>query len=222
MKIRHPALLRGIGFGIGWLVRAWIGSLRYRRVTLDPGVDPLLAGQTRRFIYSFWHETLLLPAFRYSQTPTKVLISEHADGELIAQACRHLGLGVIRGSTTRGGARAIRQILKLGGKKHLVFTPDGPRGPRRQVQSGLVIVAARTGLPIVPVGFAYHKAWRLNSWDRFALPCPFSPAIGVLGEPIVVPATANKDELETWRQKAQEAMDRIMTLAEEIASKEEW
>lgn len=222
MKLRHPVLLRAAGCGIAWVVRAWIGTLRYRRVLLHPEVDPLTPGQRRRYIYSFWHETLLLPAWQYSQTPTKVLISEHADGELIAQACRHLGLGVVRGSTTRGGMKAIREILKLGGTKHLVVTPDGPRGPRRVVQAGMVYLAARTGLPIVPVGFGYRKAWRMDSWDRFAVPCPFSPAVGVIGAPLRVPEEVSKEELEHWREKAQAGMDEVMAQAEQLARKEQW
>lgn len=222
MKLRHPELLRAAGCLAAWVVRGWVGSLRYRRVLLGPDVDPTTPGQPRRYLYAFWHETLLLPALRYSGTPTKVLISEHADGELIAQACRHLGLGVIRGSTTRGGAKALRQILKLGGTKHLVVTPDGPKGPRRQFQPGAVFLASRTGLPIIPVGFAYHKEWRLNSWDRFALPCPFSPAVGVLGEPLVVPPDADRAALEALRQTAQAAMDRVTALAEERAAAERW
>jgi lysophospholipid acyltransferase (LPLAT)-like uncharacterized protein len=220
MKIRHPLFLRGAGFAAAGLVRLWISTLRYKQIVLDPVADPTVPGQPRRFLYSFWHETLLLPAFRYRRTPTKVLISEHADGELIAQACRHLGLGVVRGSTTRGGAKAVREILNLGGTKHIVVTPDGPRGPRRVVQPGLVYLAARTGLPIVAVGFAYHRCWRLNSWDRFALPWPFSPAVGVLSPPIVVPPDAGKNDMEAWRQAAQEAMDRVTRLAEERAEKE--
>src|SRR5262249_36966311 len=160
-----PLLIRGAAFLAALAVRTWIGTLRYRRFLLGPDADPTTPGQRGRFIYSFWHETLLLPALRYSHTPTKVLISEHADGELIAQACRPLGLGLVRGSTTRGGVKAIREILDLGGKYHVVVTPDGPRGPRRVVQPGLAYLAARTGLPIVPVGFGYHKAWRLDSWD---------------------------------------------------------
>ncbi|MFO0845234.1 MAG: lysophospholipid acyltransferase family protein [Gemmataceae bacterium] len=222
MKLRHPLLLRGVGFAVGWLVKAWVGTLRYRRVLLGPDADPTTPGQAGRFLYTFWHETLLLPAFRYSQTPTKVLISEHADGELIAQACRHLGLGVVRGSTTRGGVKAVREVLKLGGKKHLVVTPDGPRGPRRQFQQGAIFLAARTGLPIVPVGFAYHNCWRLRSWDRFALPCPFSPAVGVLGAPIRVPPDAGRHDIELWRQKGQAAMDEVTARAEEAARQERW
>ena len=220
MKIRHPLLLRAAGFAAAGLVRAWVSTLRYRRVLLGPDADPTTPGQRGRFIYSFWHETLLLPAYQYSRTPTKVLISEHADGELIAQACSYLGLGVVRGSTTRGGAKAIREILKLKGRYHLVVTPDGPQGPRRVVQPGLIYLSARTGLPIVPVGFAFHKDWRCNSWDRFALPCPLSPAVGVLGAPIVVPPDAGKNDMEAWRQTAQGAMDHVTALAEEKARRE--
>jgi hypothetical protein len=222
VKIRHPLLLRGAGFTVAWLVKAWVGTLRYRRVLLGPDADPTSPGQPGRFLYAFWHETLLLPAFQYGRTPTKVLISEHADGELIAQACRHLGLGVVRGSTTRGGAKAVREILKLGGKKHLVVTPDGPRGPRRQFQPGAVFLASRTGLPIVPVGFAYHRCWRARSWDRFALPWPFSPAVGVLGAAIRIPADLERGEIEAWRQKGQAAMDEVTARAEEAASQEPW
>src|SRR5947209_5783735 len=131
MKIRHPALIGGAGFGIAWAIRLWVGTVRYRCVSLDAEADPLLPGQTRRFIYSFWHETMLMPAWQYRRTPTDVLISDHADGEMIARACQRLGMGVVRGSDTRGGVKAIRQILEQGGTRNIVITPDGPRGPRR-------------------------------------------------------------------------------------------
>src|SRR5687767_7078767 len=88
MKIRHPAMLRAGGFAASLVIKALVGSLRYRVRAADPATDPLLPGQRRRFIYAFWHEYLLLPAYRYGWTPTKVLISQHADGELIAQTCR--------------------------------------------------------------------------------------------------------------------------------------
>jgi len=222
MKIRHPFFLKAAGFSIGWIVKFWIGSLRYRRVMEDPTVDPFLPGQARRFIYAFWHETLLLPAMQYRYTPSRVLISQHADGEMIAQACRHLGLGVIRGSTTRGGVEAVRKIMKLEGKYHIVVTPDGPRGPRRSVQPGLVFLASKTRLPIVPVGFGYHWCRQLNSWDRFGLPFPFSPAVGYIGKPLEIPENMGKGNLELWREKTQQAMDRVMAQAEQLAKKERY
>ena len=97
-------------------------------------------------------------------------------------------MGVIRGSGTRGAVKAVRQILEQGGTRNVVFTPDGPRGPRRVVEPTMIRLAGRTGLPIVPVGFAFRHCKRLRSWDRFALPRPFTRAVGVIGHRIEVPA----------------------------------
>jgi lysophospholipid acyltransferase (LPLAT)-like uncharacterized protein len=216
MKIRHPALIRMAGLVIAWLVRLWLGTVRYRCRALGPRVEPTEPGLEGRYIYAFWHETILLPAYHYRRTPTHVLISEHADGEMIARACGHLGLGVVRGSTTRRGVQAVRQIVEMQGRSHLVITPDGPRGPRRQVQPGVVFLAARTGLPIVPVGFAYRRAWRMRSWDRFAVPVPFTSAVGVLGVPIHVPAGSDREALEQYGVQVERALEDTMRVAEEM------
>jgi lysophospholipid acyltransferase (LPLAT)-like uncharacterized protein len=216
MKIRHPFLILTAGWVIACLVRLWVGTVRYRCRALRSQVEPTQPGLQGRFIYAFWHETILLPAYHYRGTGSHVLISEHADGEMIARACQHLGLGVVRGSTTRNGVKAIRQILDMKGRSHLVITPDGPRGPRRQVQPGLVYLAARTGLPIVPVGFAYKRAWRMRSWDRFAVPRPGTEAVGVLGEPMTVPANADKAELEQYRLRVERSLEDATRVAEEM------
>ena len=129
-----------------------------------------------------------MPAYHYGRRDIHVLISEHADGQMIAEACRHLGFRVVRGSATRGGVEAVRQMVRRSRSAHLAITPDGPRGPRRQVQPGVVYLAAPTGLPIVPFGIAFERAWRMNSWDRFAVPWPWSGAVCVTAEPIHVPA----------------------------------
>jgi lysophospholipid acyltransferase (LPLAT)-like uncharacterized protein len=218
MKIRHPLLIGAAGLLIAWLVRAWIATVRYRCRALAARLEPTEPALRGRFIYAFWHETLLLPAYHYAGTPTHVLISQHADGEMIARACRRLGLGVVRGSTTRGGARALREMIGQKGSTHLVVTPDGPRGPRRRVQPGLVHLAARTGLPVVPVGFACRRAWRLRSWDRFVLPRPFTRAVGVLGAPLVVPADADRAVLEAFRLKAEAALEDATRVAEAMVA----
>src|SRR5262245_687324 len=186
MKIRHPLLIRALSFVIAWIIRLWIGTLRYRYRHLGPNVDPHQPGLRRHYIYAFWHEYMLLLAYQYAGPDIYVLISQHADGQLIAEVCRHLGFSTVRGSTTRGGAEAVRQMMRFGREAHLAITPDGPRGPRRKVQQGLVYLAARTGLAIVPIGIAYSKSWRMGSWDRFALPKPWSLAVCITGEPIEV------------------------------------
>jgi lysophospholipid acyltransferase (LPLAT)-like uncharacterized protein len=222
MKIRHPLLIKAFGLATAALVRLWMGTLRYRHHAQGPDLTPHQPGLKGRYIYAFWHENMLVPAHQYSRPDAHVLISQHADGQLIAEACRHLRLKVVTGSTTRGGVEAMRQLVRLAGKSHLVLTPDGPRGPRRRVQAGLVYLAARTGLPIVPVGFAYQRAWRLRSWDRFVLPWPWSAVIGVTLEPVQVPANLGRGELETYRARVEQALEQATGLAERLVERQRW
>ena len=216
MKIRHPILIQAVGFAIAWVVRLWIGTLRYRYRPMGANYDPNRPGFQGRYLYAFWHENILVPAYHYARRDIHVLISEHADGRMIAEACRHLGFRVVRGSATRGGARAVRQMWRRSRSAHLAITPDGPRGPRRRVQPGVVYLAALTGLPIVPFGIAFTRAWRMNSWDRFAVPCPWSEAVCVTAEPIHVPENVRKDQFEHYRQKVEDAMNAATEAAERI------
>src|SRR5919199_910181 len=127
MKLRHPGLLKAAGLAAAWAVRLWMGTLRYRYRPLGLDVDPNQPGLRGRYIYAFWHENLLLPAYRYGRPDVWVLISQHADGQLIAEVCRRLHFSLVRGSTTRGGVEAVRQMLRAGRECHLAITPDGPR-----------------------------------------------------------------------------------------------
>jgi lysophospholipid acyltransferase (LPLAT)-like uncharacterized protein len=104
----------------------------------------------------------------------------------------------------------VRQLLKQDSSALLAFTPDGPRGPRRQFQPGAAYVASRTGLPIIPVGFAYERAWRASSWDRFVIPKPFSRAACYGGEPFFVPPEADATQLAEFQQRANDTM-RVVT-----------
>src|SRR4051812_48250566 len=106
MRIRHPFLIKALGWAGSWFLRGWMSTLRYRQHCQAPNVDPWLPNQQERFIYAFWHENLLLPAYCYRRGHVSVLISQHADGELIAEVCRHLRFHPVRGSSTRGGIEA--------------------------------------------------------------------------------------------------------------------
>src|SRR6185312_15039903 len=112
----------------------------------------------------------------------------------------------------------IRQLTRAAGpRRNLAVTPDGPRGPRRSIQPGIVYIASRTGMKIVPVGIGYRNAWKLRSWDRFAIPKPFSRACCVAGEPIGVPPHLRGAGLEDQRRIVQFEMDRLSAAAEEWA-----
>ena len=216
MKIRHPSAVKVLGFLVACLVRVWIGLVHFRYRPIGPNLDPNRRGFRGRYLYAFWHENLLMPAYQYGRSDIHVLVSKHADGELISQACRRLGFRLVRGSSTRDYVEAVRTMLRLSRTAHLAVTPDGPRGPRRRVQPGVVYLAARTGLPIVPMGFAYRRAWRLPSWDRFALPCPGSDVVLVTTEPVHVPPDVRKEQLEVYRLRVEDALLRAEEAAQRL------
>ncbi|MDX2038384.1 MAG: lysophospholipid acyltransferase family protein [Isosphaeraceae bacterium] len=207
MKIRHPALIEAIGILGARAVKSLVGSNHFHFRYADPSVDPAVARRDgRRFIYAFYHEVMLFPAFYWAWPEMQILISDHRDGEMITRVVRRLGFGVVRGSTTRGGARALREMTHRVDRGHLCVTPDGPRGPRRSVQQGLVYLASRTGLPIVGAGMAFQGPWRASSWDRFAVPRPFRAACCVVPEAVTVPPDADRDTLEACRTEVERRM----------------
>lgn len=217
MKLRHPMLIRLAALLGAIVIRLWMSTMRVRIVSAD-GLKHPVDPATQRFIYAFWHESLLAPLV--SRPKIRVLISQHRDGELIAQCCGWLGVGTIRGSSSRGGSQALLEMIRNSGEStHLGITPDGPQGPRRQLQPGAVMVASQTGLPIVPVGVGYLKAWRANSWDRFAIPRPFSTLIGVIGQPIKIPADLDRHSLATWKQHVEDQLLSMTALAEDWAER---
>lgn len=140
-----------------------------------------------RFILAFWHRHLLLMPYAYRGTRISVLVSQSRDGELIARTVARLGIDSSRGSSSRGGIAGMRSLLRKAAEGwDIAFTPDGPRGPLREVQPGVILAAAATGLPIQPVAIAASRAKLLRSWDRFLVPLPFSKVHIVYGEPLTV------------------------------------
>ena len=207
MKIEHPLLVRAVGCTGAWLVRRLGNTIDYHFRYEDSSVNPEVARRLdQRYIYAFFHEVMLFPAHYWAWPSMHILISDHRDGELITQVIKRLGFGVVRGSSTRGGARALREMTSKIDMGNLCVTPDGPRGPRRQVQQGLVYLASRTGLPIVGAGMAFKNPWRATSWDRFCVPRPHSKAACVAPAPVTVPPDADRETLEACRALVERRM----------------
>lgn len=165
-------------------------------------------------IYAFWHRMMLVlgPVGRNSNI--HVLISQHTDGEYIAQVIKRLGYVVIRGSTTRGGARAmINLVRKARTGFPIAITPDGPRGPRYVVQTGIIYLGQKSGVPILPAALGLSSYWELPSWDRFIIPKPFSKALVLYGDPIYVPPKLNKEQIEEYRLRLQKSLEKITETA---------
>lgn len=217
MKLRQPWLIKLAALIGAIAVRLWMSTIRYRLFLADRRVDPTDPTFGGRYIYALWHETLMGMAGRTWGAKMHILVSQHADGELIARICQHIGWGVVRGSTTRGGAAAMREMLNLSSQALLAVTPDGPRGPRRHVQPGVVFLASHTGLAIVPIGVAYRRAWRARSWDRFAIPWPWTLAACVTAPTVQVPPDLSREELEQYRVVVEQRMLEATAEAEKRA-----
>lgn len=141
------------------------------------------------FIMACWHGELLMIPYAYlhykKKPNVKLFISEHFDGELIAKTLGFFGFGTIRGSTTRGGAKALIKAIKdVKEGSDIGITPDGPKGPRHEVQDGIIAIAKKTKKKIYLVEIKPSKYWQFNSWDKFVVPKPFSELNYFISEPI--------------------------------------
>ncbi len=200
-----------IAFAASLLLRLLVLTLRVRVE------DPARLRRMREggvFIPVFWHNRLLLiPVVwnrffaRHRPVSGMALTSTSRDGELIAQFLKRFRLEPIRGSATRRGSTALREIVRFVRRGHDVgITPDGSRGPVYEIKGGLVLLAQLTGAPVLPFSFEYSSAWRLKTWDRFIIPKPFSRVTFILGDLHGVRRTNTPEEFEVERARCQEAM----------------
>ena len=188
------------------LIRVLYASLRVRHARAHHADD------TPQFILAFWHECVLMSLHSRWRVPTKAIISRSKDGEIVAGVLERYGAETARGSSSRGGEIALREVLRdIRSGKNISLTPDGPKGPRRVVKEGVVFIAQASGLPIVPFHFTAKRKTLLRSWDRHIVPMPFSRALYVYGEPIVVPRDG---DAETWRVAIEIAMNALADEAE--------
>jgi len=184
----------------------WIGEENLNPIREDKG----------RVLYAFWHGRMLILSYSHRWQKIHVLISQHRDGELIASIIERLGFATIRGSTTRGGTKAIFEMAKKGVDGYdVAITPDGPKGPRFKVQPGTIYIAQRSGLPIIPVTNSAKSRWTLSSWDGFLIPKPFSKAVIMIGEPIYVSPESTPQELE---EKKEELEKKLVELTQKADS----
>jgi lysophospholipid acyltransferase (LPLAT)-like uncharacterized protein len=149
-------------------------------------------------VVALWHDQLLAPTYAFRNRNYATMASKSADGEYIARMLHYWRYQVARGSSSRGGDSALRELVDLVRRGHTVaLTADGPRGPRHRLKLGVLRLAQRTGVPVVPVAAVASHAWRFNSWDRFMLPKPLSRVVVLFGEAVSVPADLEQDGLIT-------------------------
>lgn len=203
---------------VAWIARLGVLLLRalaftWRVRIINGDIPRALDERGEAFIHVLWHGQLLPLTWAHRNRQISVIVSEHSDGEILARVMHALGCRTVRGSTSRGAARALLGACReLEAGFDLAITPDGPRGPARTVAPGAVIIAQRTGAAMVPVAASANRAWRLRSWDRFLIPKPFARITVAYGEPIRIAADTPRDatrELDAVR----EGIDRAVEIA---------
>jgi lysophospholipid acyltransferase (LPLAT)-like uncharacterized protein len=169
----------------------------------------------RGFLYAFWHGRQVFLVYLHRGDRIRPLVSQSQDGELITRVCRAFGIEPIRGSSSRGGAEALLELRRqVDEGARIGVTPDGPRGPLRKVQPGILFLAQKTGRPIVPVAYGARKAWTFKGWDEFLVPKPFNRIAMVYGEPITI---GPSDDLARRAIDLQLALNAVGREADSIA-----
>ena len=187
----------------------------------DQSTDDLLTSdpKSQLAIVAFWHEYIIsaAPGIGSSANIT-ALCSQHRDGEMVALTCEGAGMNVVRGSTSRGGAAAIRQLKHFAKFSNIGLTPDGPRGPRRKMSPGLIFLASKLGLPIIPIGVGVSRPIRLNTWDRFVIPTPLSRIRMIIGPRVPIPRKNSREELAAKSESLEQVLNDLTDEAEAWAA----
>ena len=159
-------------------------------------------------IYSFWHDRIFLSTYFWRNRGIVVMTSQSFDGEYIARFIQRFGFGAIRGSSSQGGARALVEMVKSMRRGHsMAFTVDGPRGPRYEVKPGPLILAKKSGNPLMPFVIESKHYWTVNSWDKMQIPAPFGKALVIIGEPIYVEPDADEADIDAKLTEFQRSLD---------------
>jgi lysophospholipid acyltransferase (LPLAT)-like uncharacterized protein len=209
-QYRKAAVIAALGAPV---IRA-LGSTYRWRVDGFSHYESIVASG-KQPIFAFWHGRILPATLFWKNRGIVVITSQNFDGEWIAGIIRRFGYGTARGSTSRGGVRALVQLRRdLADGKPAAFTIDGPRGPARVAQPGAVFLAGATGHPLLPFHIEADRSWTMGSWDRTQVPKPFSRVRVAIGEPIVVP-----DSEETTIEMKRVELERALAALEHTANR---
>ena len=193
----------------GYLVIECVGhTVRWKSIGSENLEKIFKSGQ--RAIFTFWHGRIFPSTFYWRNRGIVVMTSQNLDGEGIAQCIQRFGFGVARGSSSRGGFRALAQLVRdIRNGKDAAFTIDGPRGPRYIAKQGPILLAFKTGAAVFCFHISMRRHIQLKSWDEFQIPVPFTEAVVLYGEPIWAPQDSSEDDLRDLHAKMQQTLDEL-------------
>ena len=210
--LNSPSFQGFIAFIGSWYIKFVYLTCRWKRINFEC-IDHYV-NQDKPFIICFWHGRLaMLPTSWRWKKPFKMLLSSHRDGQLIADVLSHFGIGVITGSTTRGGAKAALGLVKAVRSGVIIgITPDGPKGPAHKVSQGIATISKLVQADIIPVSYSTSRHKTLKTWDRFHFPFPFSRGVFIVANPIPYPKS--EEDLESCKSKIERSLNDITNKAD--------
>ncbi len=192
-----------------WAIRAIGGTLRWQVEGWENYKS--IHAANKNVIFTFWHGRIFTGTYFWRNRGIVVMTSRNRDGEYIARVIRRFGYGAARGSSTRGGKRALVEMIhELRRKKDVAFTIDGPRGPRYVAKPGAIWIGSKTGDAVFPFHMSAERFWVLNSWDHFQIPKPFSRVLVLMGVPIYVKPDATEADLEESQLALQRSLEDLL------------
>jgi lysophospholipid acyltransferase (LPLAT)-like uncharacterized protein len=211
LKIRAAAIL------FSWAIRFIGATIRFDSRGMEHFDEVAAAGRVP--IYTFWHDRIFSGTYFFRRRGIVIMTSQSFDGEYIARFIQKFGYGAIRGSSTRGGVRALVEMIRAMRRDLPVgFSVDGPKGPRYEVKAGPVLLAQKTGNPMVPFVLQPRSFWTLNSWDRMQIPRPFTRCLVSVAKPVYVPKNVSDKLIQEKRQELEDVLLRLNEEATEWRS----
>jgi lysophospholipid acyltransferase (LPLAT)-like uncharacterized protein len=218
MKIRSRWAIRLLGRTLAACARVYFRFLKTEFHLHTPLTSPYDEKGETVYLYCLWHHSILCAIFCGRSVRLAGLVSKHEDGSYVADAMDCVDLTPIRGSSRRGGAAAMKQMIDATARLNIAIATDGPRGPHHVVKEGIIFLASQSGRAILPTAVSATRAWRpWVKWSYLLIPKPFSRVVMVGGAPFYVPPEMSRDEREVYRKKLQDVMDELEAKAERIA-----
>ncbi len=221
MKIRNPFIARALVKCCLYLLRLLYSSCRIILYEEEPNSSPyskpirswsyntdyIAEPAQEKHLYCMWHDILLMSTFCGVSENMAALVSQHRDGGYLSIILEELGIKPIRGSSRRGGSKAVKQCLKAAENYHISITPDGPTGPRHQLKPGIVFLASQSGRKIVPVTSSCKRYWRIRAkWSDMLIPKPFTTVLVITGKHFSIPEKLEREQLQDYVEELEQYM----------------
>ncbi len=216
----YKVSLKVIPFVFVWLTRIWFSTCRLT-VHGQEHMDQIKAAGTPA-IASFWHYGVLYILYFFRKESGVAMVSASRDGEYISRVVEKLGNETVRGSRKKGGMQAIIKLIRAVREgKNAILVADGSQGPARIAQAGSLMLAAKTGVPVLPMAWSCNRYKRFGSWDGTAVPLPFSRIDFFYGEPLLVPPGLKEEQVEEYRQELEKRLNDLYAQAWALQGKAE-